>query len=192
MIAEIAGIAGIAMIGKRRTQGGATKSAIVRRHGPCLPVHPATGHSPKVMRARVATGDRLSETRGGTSGEGVFLMAEFTEKRRFPRYTCDTGVQIRVGESSGGFWGTLSDISRGGCYVYTFSPLPIGQTVGVGIKANGADITVTGKVVSSHPGVGMGISFDGFAQQDSEKNLNSYLTQLACLPKSSAASGVFH
>lgn len=119
-------------------------------------------------------------------------MAEFTEKRRFPRYPCDTGVQIRAGEASGGFWGTLSDISLGGCYVYTFSPLPLGQSVTLAIKANGVDISITGKTVSSHPGVGMGIAFDGFTQQDGEKDLTTYLNHLASLPKSSAPSGVFH
>src|SRR5260370_33859329 len=83
-------------------------------------------------------------------------MAEFTEKRMFPRYPCDTGVQIRVGEGSGGFWGTVSDISFGGCYVYTFSPLPLGQDVGLTIKANGVQINVTGRDVSHHPELRIG------------------------------------
>ncbi len=119
-------------------------------------------------------------------------MAEFTEKRMFPRYPCDTGVQIRVGEGSGGFWGTVSDISFGGCYVYTFSPLPLGQDVGLTIKANGVEINVTGRIVSSHPGVGMGIAFNGFSQKDGEQSLKTYLNHLASLPQAKAATGVFH
>ena len=120
-------------------------------------------------------------------------MAEFTERRRFPRYPCDTGVLIRLTEGSGGFWGTLSDISIGGCYVYTFSPLPVGQEVRLAIKANGVEIDVNGKTVSSHPGVGMGVAFSGFPGKEGEQNLKSYLDHLASLPKAKQAqTGVFY
>src|SRR5260370_11190344 len=114
-------------------------------------------------------------------------MAEFTEKRMFPRYPCDTGVQIRVGEGSGGFWGTVSDISFGGCYVYTFSPLPLGQDVWLTIKANGVEINVTGRIVSSHPGGRMGIAFNRFSPKNGEQNLQHYFKHPASLPPTKAA-----
>ena len=120
------------------------------------------------------------------------MAEEFTQKRRFPRYPCDTGVLIRLSEGSGGFWGTLSDISYGGCYIYTFSPLPVGQGVGLAIKANGVEIDVTGPTVSSPPGVGMGVAFNGFTAQDGEQSLKTYLDHLASQPKSNATTGVFH
>ena len=120
-------------------------------------------------------------------------MAQFTEKRQFPRYACDTGVRIALKEGSGGgFWGTLSDISFGGCYIYTFSPLATGQEVVLVIKANAIEINVSGKVVSFHPGVGMGISFTGFVQKDGEQTLKTYLNQLASMPKTDLQPGVFH
>src|SRR5260370_36253768 len=117
-------------------------------------------------------------------------MAEFTEKRMFPRVPVDTGVQLPVGEGSGGFWCTVSDISFGGCYVYTFSPLPLGQDVGLTIKANGVEINVTGRIVSSPPGVGMGIAFNGFSQKDGEQSLKTHLNHPASLPQTTAGSGV--
>ena len=118
-------------------------------------------------------------------------MAEFTEKRRFTRYTCETGVLIRLIDSSGGFWGHLSDISLGGCYVYTFSPLAVGQGVALAIKANDMEIDVTGKTVSSHPGVGMGVAFTGFSRNEGEQNLTAFLNHLDSLPKDKQA-GVFY
>jgi len=120
------------------------------------------------------------------------MAVEFQEKRQFPRYPCDTGVLIHVEKGRGGFWGTLSDICIGGCYVYTFSPLPVGQGIELVIKANGKEITVSGKTVSSHPGVGMGISFTKFSNGESEATLRAYVDQLASQPASKQASGVFH
>src|SRR5262245_28029191 len=119
-------------------------------------------------------------------------MAEYKEKRRHPRYTCDTGVRIQLEKSAGGFWGTLSDISFGGCYIYTFSPLPLGQAVTLAIKAEGKEINVGGTTVSSHPGVGMGVAFAGFVSQDGESKLKSYIAHLASQPKSQQALGMFH
>src|SRR5215471_8400813 len=119
-------------------------------------------------------------------------MAEFTEKRQFPRYACDTGVRIALKEGGGGFWGTLSDISFGGCYIYSFSPLSLGQEVVLGIKANNLEIDVVGRVVSFHPGVGMGVSFTSFTQKDGEQTLKLYLNQLASIPKSDKQPGIFH
>ena len=63
------------------------------------------------------------------------MATEFKARRRYPRYPCDTGVRIHPEKGNAGYWGTLSDISFGGCYVYTFSPLSVGQMITVVIKA---------------------------------------------------------
>jgi PilZ domain len=120
------------------------------------------------------------------------MATEFKERRRYPRYPCDTGVRIHPEKGNAGYWGTLSDISFGGCYVYTFSPLPVGQMITVVIKASDAEINVGGRIVSSHPGVGMGIAFAGFVQEDGENRLKTYLDHLATLPRSKAQVAVFH
>ena len=106
------------------------------------------------------------------------MAVEYKEQRRSPRYPCDTGVLI-----NGGLWGTLSDISIDGCYIYTFSPLGVGQVVALAIKANGKEIEVAGKTVSSHPGVGMGVAFSQFRNADGEQILKSYIAHLASQPK---------
>ena len=120
------------------------------------------------------------------------MAVEYTEKRRYPRYPLDTGVRIHQEVGGGGFWGTLSDISVGGCYIYTFSPLPVNQAVVLAIKADDKEINVSGKTVSSHPGVGMGVAFSCFTNPDGEQVLNSSVTLLASKPRTNKALGVFH
>lgn len=121
------------------------------------------------------------------------MATEYHDKRRFQRYPCDTGVLLRLENSTGGFWGTLSDICIGGCYIYTFSPLPVGQAVELEIKANGKEIGVKGTTVSSHPGVGMGVAFTCFVNLEYEEMLKSYIAELASRPHDdSQATSVFH
>jgi len=76
------------------------------------------------------------------------MAAEYQEKRRFPRFVCDTGVRVHPEIGNTGYWGTVGDISLGGCYVFTFSPLPVGQIVTLAIKANDKEINVAGKTVT--------------------------------------------
>jgi PilZ domain len=120
------------------------------------------------------------------------MAEQFNERRRYPRYPCDTGVRIHPEKGNAGYWGTLSDISFGGCYVYTFSPLQAGQMITVVIKANDSEINVAGRVASSHPGVGMGIAFQGFIQEDGEERLRAYIDYLSKQPRSNESAAVFH
>ena len=76
----------------------------------------------------------------------------FTEKRSHVRYVCDGGVEVRPESSAGGFWGTLTDISLGGCYVQTFSPLPAGTQVNMRVQTKSVEFTCAGNVQASHPG----------------------------------------
>jgi PilZ domain-containing protein len=119
------------------------------------------------------------------------MAVEYKEKRKHPRYPCDTGVRVHPESGNAGYWGTVGDISLGGCYVFTFSPLPAGQVVTLEIKANDKEIGLAGKTVSSHPGVGMGIAFQGFTQEDAEERLKMFVQQLAAQPKKENAV-VFH
>ena len=119
------------------------------------------------------------------------MAVEYKERRRFPRFVCDTGVRVHPEVSQAGYWGTVGDISMGGCYIFTFSPLPAGQAVTLDIKAGDKEIHVAGKTVSSHPGVGMGVAFNGFTADDSEEQLKGYVQNLASQPKKDSMA-VFH
>lgn len=120
------------------------------------------------------------------------MAVEYKERRRYPRYPCDTGVRVHPEKGNAGYWGTMSDISFGGCYIYTFSPLPTGQSVTLVIKCNDGELNVSGKTVSSHPGVGMGIAFSSFVDADGETRLKKYLEHLASQPRSNDSIAVFH
>lgn len=119
------------------------------------------------------------------------MAVEYKDRRRFQRYVCDTGVRIHPETGNAGYWGTVGDICLGGCYVFTFSPLPVGQAITLEIKVNDKEISLAGKTVSSHPGVGMGIAFSGFTEADSEERLKTFVQQLANQPKKETIA-VFH
>jgi len=102
-----------------------------------------------------------------------------SERRKYPRYACEVGVEIRTGDATSGYWGTLADICLGGCYVNTFSPLPAGTAVVLMIKSDAAQICVAGRTVTSHPGLGMGIEFSGFVESSDQSQLNSLIAKLA-------------
>lgn len=53
----------------------------------------------------------------------------------------------------------LSDISLGGCYVETESPLPEYAGAALQLKAGGVQVEVQGTVRVMHPGFGMGLEF---------------------------------
>jgi PilZ domain len=93
------------------------------------------------------------------------------EHRRFPGFVCDTGVPIHPEKGHTGYWGTVGNISLGGCYVFTFSPLPAGQVVTLAIKANDKEINLGGKDGEFASQVGMGIAFNGYTQEDGEERL---------------------
>lgn len=101
------------------------------------------------------------------------------EQRKHPRYSCNVGVEVRVADSKTGYWGTLADICLGGCYVSTFSPLPLETPVVLVVKSKNLEISIAGKVVTFHPGVGMGIQFAGSMTADGENELKSLLEALA-------------
>ena len=101
-------------------------------------------------------------------------------------------MRIHPEKGNAGYWGTVSDISFGGCYVYTFSPLPVGEMITIVIKANDVEINVAGKIVSSHPGVGMGVAFQGFLQEDGEERLKAYIDHLSKQPRAKDSMTVFH
>lgn len=108
-------------------------------------------------------------------------QAQYPEKRRHQRYTCDLGVEVRVADAKTGYWGTLADICMGGCYVNTFSPLPLGTAVVLVLGSKNLQINIAGKVVTFHPGVGMGVQFAGFVQPNGEAQLKTLLDELALL-----------
>jgi hypothetical protein len=81
------------------------------------------------------------------------------ERRRFPRYRCQGSAEIRAESSGAQQWGTITDISEGGCYIETPAPVAQGQVVNLRLSIGGAALSLSGNVVGVHPMFGMGVTF---------------------------------
>jgi PilZ domain len=93
-----------------------------------------------------------------------------TERRKHFRYRCQGKAFVSVKEDSDqGHFGIFTDITVGGCYVEMGSPFPLGIHVYLKLSVDGAEASVEGRVRSSCPGLGMGISFRGTTPQQLEQ-----------------------
>jgi PilZ domain-containing protein len=57
-------------------------------------------------------------------------------------------------------WGTVSEIGRGGCYIETGQPLPVGSKAQLRLSLEHATLEIGAEVVWMTPQVGMGMRFD--------------------------------
>jgi hypothetical protein len=81
--------------------------------------------------------------------------------RKFPRYNCSGSADLLDSENHR-CWGQVADISVAGFYVSTYGPLPINTEVSFEVEVEGHKLHGKGKVVTSHPGVGMAVVFHDF------------------------------
>ena len=99
------------------------------------------------------------------------------ERRRYPRYPCEGGVQLRKDGTAAALWARLADIGLGGCYAELMSPLPLQTTVDFTIQAGDLQIVGRGVVRTTHPSVGNGIAFTQM-QADDWRRLNQLIARL--------------
>ena len=99
------------------------------------------------------------------------------ERRSFTRHPCNGSCEIFAkGERCG--WGSVTDISRGGCYIEIPHPLPIGSEVQLRLNFGGLDFDVAAKVATSYPLVGMGMVFLPIPEAEQNK-LTAILARVA-------------
>ncbi len=102
------------------------------------------------------------------------------ERRQHPRYRCEGKAEIRTYGATGVKWGTITDLSAGGCYIELASPDQIGQPVRLNLTVLDRTLSLDGKVAVVHPMFGMGIVFTTCAQPEFQK-LQEILYQLSGL-----------
>ena len=86
-------------------------------------------------------------------------MEDELKRRALPRYPCTGTVEIfQSGQLYG--WGTVSEISRGGCYIDTNQPMPVAAAVNLRISLVGEILEAGAKVAWTTPQVGMGMRFE--------------------------------
>jgi len=87
------------------------------------------------------------------------------ERRVHPRFRCQNSVEIHV-HNGASFWGTVADLSLGGCYVVMPLPLEAGTRVKIGIWFDQTKAWAEAEVAHSTPGFGVGVRFKEISEQD--------------------------
>jgi hypothetical protein len=105
------------------------------------------------------------------------------ELRKQFRYRCQNSVEIHVQEGVS-FWGTVADLSLGGCYVEIPIPLELGKRLKVGIWFGQDKAWADARVTHSTPGLGIGIKFTDISDSalDQIRRFLEKLTPLAKKP----------
>ena len=96
--------------------------------------------------------DQVQTANGGTG-------AAAQERRKTPRYAFSASAEAVHISANTRLNGRVSDISRGGCYVDTISPFPVGADVKIRIVRDNQSFVATGTVLYATVGFGMGMVF---------------------------------
>ncbi|MGH9522265.1 MAG: PilZ domain-containing protein [Terriglobales bacterium] len=119
--------------------------------------------APEASAARPAnmqTGSFPSPAPHGRFAIGLApAVASTNNRRKDSRYRASGGAKITEVGAPAGQWATLHDLSMGGCYVETTSPLPPTTRVDVVLHIDDVQITARGAVTVCHRLVGMGVEF---------------------------------
>lgn len=102
---------------------------------------------------------------------------DHSERRRAPRLPCSGTGQIRQPGVAFPVWAEVTDLSSGGCYVQMVFTISRGSEVDLQLTINERTFAAKGKVVTSHPGVGMGIQFVEITPEN-QKSLSEILQKL--------------
>jgi PilZ domain len=99
-------------------------------------------------------------------------------RRRMPRYACRGGGEIRQPGMKTVVWGSMTDISRSGCYLETLTTLPRNAKCDLMPNVDSVEIRAGAEVRVSHPSMGMGLQFVDVDPTD-QKKLDDLLLRLA-------------
>jgi PilZ domain len=109
------------------------------------------------------------------------------EGRTNPRYRCQNSVEIHVPEGAS-FWGSVSDLSLGGCYVDIPIPLEMGKKLKVGIWLGQTKAWAVGRVTHSIPGLGIGMKFTEITESNLDQ-IRRFLETLTPLARKAMRQG---
>ncbi len=96
------------------------------------------------------------------------------DRRTDPRHSIQVQIELREDGSDVPMRMSTTDLSRGGCYVESILPLPIGTYVTAKLWLNDCSARTRGRVVTLHPQFGNGIKFLEY-EGDAKKVLAQYL-----------------
>jgi hypothetical protein len=99
------------------------------------------------------------------------------ERRNHPRYPCTAAAEIVDAASGARIHGRTSDIGRGGCYVDTINPFPVGTAAKVHLTKDEQSFVAQAKVVYGMSGLGMGLMFTS-VDPEQLRTLQRWITEL--------------
>jgi CheY-like chemotaxis protein len=94
-----------------------------------------------------------------SAGLGL-LSVSAGDRRNRSRSACCLGAEVFRADSRAATRCTLIDISPGGCYIESAETFPVGTVLQIGVRTEDLKLHIYGKVLSTHPGFGMGVAFD--------------------------------
>jgi hypothetical protein len=103
------------------------------------------------------------------------------EKRQDPRFRCQNSIEVHV-ESGASFWGTVADLSLGGCYVEMPLPLEPGTKAKVAIWFGQNKARAEALVTHRTPGLGVGVKFTKISAEDRDQ-IDRFLQNLTPLAR---------
>ncbi len=135
------------------------------------PDHPATARA-------VAAGGGAAAAPAISHKDTFANDATREGRRRMPRYAVRGGGEIRQPGMKTVVWGSMTDLSRTGCYLETLTTLPRDAKCELMLNVEGIEIRAGAEVRVSHPSMGMGLQFVDVDPTD-QKKLDDLLIRLA-------------
>lgn len=115
-------------------------------------------------------------------------MSAGSERRQDARYKCEGSAELQAPSSSVRTWATITDLSRGGCYLEMQATFPADTLLSMVIEVRGIRFRAKGVVRICYPFLGMGMVFTDMPAIERER-LNELLLLLASsMERLSAAS----
>ncbi|HUK26293.1 MAG TPA: PilZ domain-containing protein [Terriglobales bacterium] len=96
-------------------------------------------------------------------------IAAGADRRQHPRLKCTNSVQLQPEGQPAPIWLKALDLSSGGCFIEMPMPLKQGTKVKIGLWVNENKLWLSGKVVNSRPGFGIGVQFTEVSESDAER-----------------------
>jgi c-di-GMP-binding flagellar brake protein YcgR len=93
-----------------------------------------------------------------SAGLGL-LSVSAADRRNLSRHACCLGAEVYRAHSNVATRCTLIDISPGGCYIETTETFDSGTALEIVVRTEDLRLRIHGKVLSMHPGFGMGVEF---------------------------------
>jgi hypothetical protein len=97
------------------------------------------------------------------------------DRRETPRYALTLVAEVSDPLNSIALSARSSDVSRGGCYIDTLNPLPIGTLITIQLRSGDDIFETQARVVYTCPGLGMGVHWGSNPAPEQFTVLDSWL-----------------